>query len=256
MRNAIRDILIVVRSIWPNMALFAGLIIGASVFMLFTGCFPGKTFGELMVKAFYMSRIEGAMDGCGQYTLTALLVFIMPVLTVFILGEGVLRVAGLYLNRKRHKGEWEKLMITSLSGHIVLCGAGELGCALLNQLHDKSPDLPVVVIDIRPDVIAELIQKSSNIHGITGNMTSRETLLEANVATASKLIITSGNDAHNLETVYKVLEINPSTEMHIRLYHSALSQMMNTTTYPNIHFFSPYESAAESLLKEIGIVGK
>ena len=252
MKGSFRDIRIVLRSIWPNLALFGGLILAASALMFLTGCFQGKSFGELLVKALYMTRIEGAMDGCTSHPLSVALVFVMPVLSVLILGEGVLRVAGIYLSRKRDGGEWEKLMVKSLSGHVVLCGAGELGRALLNRLREKNPSQEIVVVDTHPGILGELGLQGANVHSIQGDMTVHGTLKDANVANCSTVIITSGNDAHNLETAFKVLEINPKVEVHIRLYRSGLSRMMNMATYPNIHFFSPYERAADALITEIG----
>lgn len=251
MRNTIRDIHIVFRGIWLNLALFAGLIAAASVIMLVFGCFPGKTFGELLVKALYMTRVEGAMDGSTHSPLTVALVYIVPILAVLILGEGALRVAGLYINRKSNRGEWEKLMVQSLSGHIVLCGAGELGRTLLNRLHEKDPGQEIVVVDTQPDILSDVGIHTRSVHAICGNMTSREILMVANAATCSTVIITSGDDAHNLETAFKVLEINENAQIRVRLYHSGLSKMMNSATHPNIHFFSPYETAAAALAGEI-----
>ena len=253
MRGSLRDIWMVLRSIWLNLALFAALIFAASLLMLWVGCFPGKSYGELLVNAFYMTRIESVPES-NHHPLRAILVFAMPALAIVILGEGVLRVAGIYINRKRDRGEWEKLMVQSLSGHIVLCGAGELGRALLNRLHKKRPGIPIVVVDTHPDILAEIGLQGQKVHSVCGDMTSRETLVDANVAKCSTVIITSGDDAHNLETAFKVLDINPNAEIHIRLYRSGLSRMMNAATYPNIHFFSPYERAADALLEEIGVV--
>ncbi len=252
MRSLITDLGIVLRSVWLNLALFALLLAGAALAMLASGCFPGKDYGELLVKALYMTRIEGAMDGAGAGGLPVALVFALPVLALLILGEGALRVAGLYLNRKRDRGEWEKLMVKSLLGHIVLCGAGELGRALLNRLHDSDPERDIVVVDTHADILADLGLASRRLHSIHGDMTSHDTLTAANVAGSSLIIIASGDDAHNLEAACKALEINPGVHIYIRLYRSGLRKMMNLATYPNLHFFSPYERAADALMEELG----
>jgi len=251
MRDSLRDIRIVLRSVWVNLALFAGLIVCATVVMLAAGCFPGKSVGELLVKALYMTQIEGAMDGSSQHPITVALVYMVPVLTVLILGEGALRVAGIYLNRKRDRGEWEKLMTQSLSGHAVVCGAGELGRALVTRLRERHPGTSIVVVDKQPGALGELGLSGEGIHGICGDMTSHETLRDANVGKCCTVILASGSDAHNLEAAFKVLEINPNADIHVRLYRSHLSRMMNTATYPNIHFFCPYESAAEAIIGDI-----
>ena len=243
--RGLREFRVVVGSIWLNLVLFAMLLVGAAGLMLACGCYPGQTFGEVLVNAFYMTRIESVPES--NHHLRAILVFVMPALTIIILGEGVLRVASIYLARRHHPEEWEKLMAGRLKGHTVLCGAGELGRALIGEMLRRDPGRDIVIVDTHPDVLQELGIQANNVRSIFGDMTSQQTLSSANVAAASTVIITSGDDAHNLEALSKAHGLNPKAQIWIRLYRSALKDMMDTITQPNIHFFLPYERAAQDL---------
>lgn len=245
-----REARLVVRSVWINVALFAALLVAAALVMPLCGCYPEMTFGERVVNAFYMTRIESVPE-TGHHPLRTLLVFLMPALTIVIVGGAVLRVASIYLNRRHHPEEWERFMVSDMHGHTVLCGVGELGRELLTKLLTRDPKATVVLVDTHPDVKQELGLRSDNLLNITGDMTSHETLEAANVATAAAVIITSGDDAHNLEAASKARALNPNARIWIRLYRSGLKQIMDETKLANINFFSPYESAAEVLLKKL-----
>lgn len=248
-QRSLLELWIVLRSVWLNVALFIGVIVGAAALLQWAGCYPQTSFQEQLVNAFYLSRLE-SVPGSPHLLLTVL-TFVMPLLALFILGEGALRVAAIYLGRRQHREEWEKLMASTLSGHTVLCGAGELGRTLLQELLGRRPELQVVIVDTHSDVLHELGMHGANLHHIHGDMTSRETLEMANVQQAAIVLITSGNDAHNLETAFKVHRLNPNAQIHIRLYRRGLTEIMDTTARPNIHFFSPYQREAEALAEEL-----
>lgn len=249
-QRVLRELWIVVRSVWLNFALFGLMLVVAAELMRVFGCYPGSGFHERLVNALYMSRLE-SVPSSGTSCLPSILVFIMPFLTLLILGEGVLRVGTLYLGRKHRREEWEQLMVNTLSGHTVLCGAGELGRALLEELLRREPHVEVVIVDMHAGVLEELGMHGPNLHHIHGDMTSQETLAAANVKSASTIVLTSGDDAHNLEGAFKALRLNPQADIWIRLYRSGLSEMMDTVTHPNVHFFSPYKRSAETLASQL-----
>jgi hypothetical protein len=65
------------------------------------------------------------------------------------------------------------------------------------------------------------------------------------------VILTAGEDALNLETAYKVLQLNPEIPIWIRLHRSGLAGLLDLSRKPQIHFFCPYQQAAESIMNHI-----
>lgn len=249
-QRSLREFAVMMRGVWVNLILYATLLLIAAALLTLCGCYPEATFGERLVAAFYMTRLE-SVDGSNHHPLIAILVFLMPALSVLILGEGVFRVAALYLGRKQRTQDWERLMISTLSNHTVLCGAGELGRALILELLQRNSEVEIVIVDTKDDILHELGITSPNVRHINGDMTSLQVLDAANIRTAATLILTSGNDAYNLETTYKALRLNPSLQIHVRLYRRGISEFLDTSSLTNIHFFSPYQQAAEALAGEV-----
>jgi FlaA1/EpsC-like NDP-sugar epimerase len=252
LKRVLREFLVVLRSVWGNAALFAALLIFTAILLRAAGCYREQNFGELLVTVFYISRFQSVTLPTNHHPLPAILVFVMPALTLLILGEGALRIVAVYLDRKRRGPAWEELMVHTLSGHTVVCGAGELGRALIFELLKRNPDGEIVVVDTHENILSELGLNVPNIHQIHGDMTSKQTLERANVAKAAIVVFASGDDAHNLEGATKALELNPDAEVHIRLYRIGLSMMMDKETRRNLHFFSPYQRAAEGVADHLG----
>jgi voltage-gated potassium channel Kch len=245
-----RDLRIVLRSVWVNLALFATVILGAAALLKTSGSFRSLAYGDLIVKAFHMAYLESVAEP-GSGVVPAVLTFVVPLLTVTVLGEGALRVFSVYVRRDQHREEWDRLVAKAFSEHTVICGVGELGRAICQHLLQSSEQAQIVLVDTRPDILAELQLLGRNVCHLQMDMTSEAALQAANCAEASLIILASGNDAFNLEAGFKAYALNPEAEIWIRLYRGSLASLLDLSTKPHVHFFSPYERAAEALMEHL-----
>jgi hypothetical protein len=241
-----RDISILLPSIGLNLALFAGLMAGGAVVLRASGAYPQADWPGLILNAFHMAILERvAQESDGLVPI--LLSFVLPLGAVIILGEGVLRVFSIYLQKREHRKEWDMMVAKTYSDHIVVCGVGELGKALVKRIHADHPEARVVLVDLRPGLLPETGILGENIICVQSDMTSIETLRSVNCDKARLVLLASGNDASNLEAAYKIVQLNPQTEIWVRLHHSGLADLMDLSRKPNLHFFSPYQQAADAI---------
>ena len=248
-----KDLSIVFSLIWLNLVLFAGLLAGGAALLKISGAYPQAGWPGLLLNAFHMAITERvATENSGLMPI--LLSFIIPLGTVIILGEGVLRVVSIYLQKREHREEWDIMVAKTFSNHIVVCGVGELGKALIKRFHADHPETRIVLVDLRPGLLSETGLSGNNIVCLQADMTSIETLKTANCHKANLVLLASGNDAVNLEAAYKIIQLNPQAEIWVRLHHNGLADLMDLSRKPNLHFFSPYQQAADAiaghLLKE------
>jgi hypothetical protein len=232
--------------IWLNLVLFVGLLVGGAALMKISGAYPQSGWPGLLLDAFHMAiteRVAEETDGL----MPILLSFILPLGSVIILGEGVLRVLSIYLQKREHWEEWDIMVAKTYSNHIVVCGMGELGKALVKRMHADHPDTRIVLVDLRPGLLSETGLSGDNIVCLQADMTSLETLKTANCHKARLVLLAAGNDAFNLEAAYKIVQLNPHTEIWVRLHHSGLADLMDLSRKPNLHFFSPYQQAADAI---------
>jgi hypothetical protein len=239
-----KDLSIVLSMIWLNLLLFAGLLTSGAALLKISGAYPQAGWPGLLLDAFHMAILERVAQESDGW-MPILLSFVLPLGTAIILGEGVLRVFSIYLQKREHREEWDIMVAKTYSNHIVVCGVGELGKALVKRLHADQPETRIVLVDLRPGLLAETGLPEDSVICLQSDMTSMETLKTANCHKARLVLLASGNDAFNLEAAYKIVQLNPQVETWVRLHHNGLADLMDLSRKPNLHFFSPYQLAAE-----------
>jgi hypothetical protein len=241
-----KDLSIVFSMIWLNLLLFAGWLVGGAILLQISGAYPQAGWPGLFLNVFHMAITERvAQETSG--VIPILLSFVIPLGTVIILGEGVLRVLSIYLQKREHREEWDIMVVKSFSNHIVICGVGELGKALARRLHAGHPESRIVLVDLRPGLLAETGLSEEGVISLQSDMTSLETLKTVNCHKARLILLSSGNDTANLEAAYKIIQLNPQAQIWVRLHHHGLADLMDLARKPNLHFFSPYQQAAEAI---------
>ena len=108
----------------------------------------------------------------------------------------------------RRKMQKMKKKIASLKNHVILCGGGETGKTIIRELLQAKK--PFVVIEHKPEIVAELRELFPEILIIEGDATKDEILEEANIHSAYGLITTMPVDADNLFIVVSARSLNPN----------------------------------------------
>jgi hypothetical protein len=250
MRRIWRDLSIVLPLIWINLVMYVSLLAGGTILLKISGAYSQASWLGLFLDSFHMAVLERVAEE-SDGLIPIILSFIMPLATVLILGEGVIKVFSIYLQKHEHREDWDIMVAQTFSNHIVVCGVGELGKALVKRIHTDHPESRFVLVDLRPGMLTETGLSGDNIACIQGDMTSIETLKKTNCFKARLVLLTSGNDTFNLEAAHKIVQLNSEVETWVRLHQSGLIDLMDLSRKPNIHFFSPYQQAAEAIAGQI-----
>lgn len=246
----LRDLKIVTKAVWLNLLLFIVVLVCAAIWLNLAGVYPKASFLDLLVNAFHMSIGERVVES-GDGILPSIFTFLLPLLTVIVIGEGILRIFSVFMARGKHQEEWNAMVVNTYSNHIVIFGVGELGKALVKRLHAEHPRDQIVLIDIRPGLLSEIGLADENVIFLQSDMTNAETLRKVNSHKARIIFLASGNDVINLETAYKIEQLNPQAQIWVRLHHSGLVDLLDLSRKENIHFFSPYQQAAEVIVNHL-----
>jgi len=246
----LRDLRIVTKAVWLNLLLFFVFLVCAAIWLSLAGIYPKATFLDQLVNAFHMSIGERVVES-GDGILPSILTFLLPVLTAIVIGEGILRVFSVFMARGKHQEEWNSMVVNTYTNHIVIFGVGELGKALVKRLYAEHPRDQMVLIDIRPGLLSEIGLSGENIIFMQSDMTNIETLKKVNSHRAKLIFLASGNDVVNMEAAYKIEQLNPQAQIWVRLHHSGLVDLMDLSRKQNIHFFSPYQQAAEVIINHL-----
>jgi voltage-gated potassium channel len=100
----------------------------------------------------------------------------------------------------------EHTMIKRLSNHIVVCGHGRHGRAVVDILRNHT--VPFVVVEMDPDACDDL--ESRRIPFVQGDATNEDVLRAARVDQAATFLACLGDDAHNVYAILLARQLQPS----------------------------------------------
>ena len=100
----------------------------------------------------------------------------------------------------------ENTMIKRLSDHIIVCGHGRLGQAVVEVLREH--ENPFVVVECNTEICDQLEQK--HIPFIQGDATQEDVLRTAGIERAKTFLSCMGDDAHNVYAILLARQLCPS----------------------------------------------
>lgn len=128
-----------------------------------------------------------------------------------------------YLLRARLGGALEVRRIPD-SGHIIVCGLGNIGFRVVEEL--VASDEPVVAIEMDPSGRFVATARRLGVAVITGDATVREVLRQAHAASARSVVAVTNNDLVNLEVALLVRELNPKQRVVVRMSDPILAETL------------------------------
>lgn len=171
------------------------------------------------------------------------LYFLAPFLTANFL---FVFVKSLFLNPE--KG------ISKYKGHIVVCGIGKVGNALVEKLY---PSHHVVAVEKDPNCRYLLDYKKKKIPYVVGDMTVKATLDRTNISNASHIFCVSNDDMANMDAIMAVKRILKKENLGLKCFY----QITDMNLYDNINEYyrseageeviNGYKIAAEKIVESI-----
>jgi Trk K+ transport system NAD-binding subunit len=142
--------------------------------------------------------------------------FLMPLIGIIILAQGLADFGILLFNRRARSKEWEMAVASTMNQHIVLIGLGHLGFRVAQRLHEMGKN--VVVVEINPGTHTTVAARDMGIPVIQGDARHPGALEAANIKDAHTIILASQNDAMNLQIALRARSFNPNIDVVIRIF--------------------------------------
>lgn len=126
------------------------------------------------------------------------LIFVLTAITSSVIDGQLNR----YLRRKRMKK-----IINELNDHLIVCGAGNTGHHIIQELYNTKKEF--VVIEENPEIYEDLQNKYLEIICIQGDATKDEVLQEAGIEKAKAIAAVLPYDKDNLFLTITAKQLNP-----------------------------------------------
>lgn len=213
-----RDTLILLKEFRTPLILFTVAVIGGGFgyFLL------ARTLGEptkSVVEAIYIVLTASFLQPAGDFPKhigLQLFHFLMPLVGLIILAQGLTDFVGLLFNRKSRNKEWEMAVASTMNKHNILVGLGHLGYRIVQKLHEMGEN--IVAIELNPSTHTFSAVQAMNVPVIQDDATQPSALEAANVRDARTIILASQNDSMNLQIALKARSLNPKIQVVIRIF--------------------------------------
>lgn len=213
-----RDTLLLLREFrWPLLE-FLGITLGAGClyFLLARGT-PEQvdSLPESIYQVLSLTFLQSLGDFPHEWYLQ-IFYFVMPILGVGILAQGLADFGVFLFNRRARGKEWQMAVASTFNNHVILIGLGHLGFRVVKQLHSMNQDVVVVEMDPKADLLAKV--QALDIPVIQDDGT-RETALEAaGIQRARGILLCTQNDSLNLQMAVKARSLNPQIQVVVRIF--------------------------------------
>jgi Trk K+ transport system NAD-binding subunit len=218
LRAAWRDTALLLRDFRAPLILFVVLIVGggwAYYALAAQAGEPVASFGAAIYLALTMVFLQGGGSFPNAWYLQVFF-FVMPVVGLSILAQGLTDFGVLLFNRKQRSKEWEMAVASTFNHHIVVVGLGHLGYRVVWQLHELNQDVVVIETQPRDDLVANL--RAFDIPILEGDAT-REALLDtAGIRHARVLVLCTQNDNLNMQIAVKARSLNKDIRVIMRIF--------------------------------------
>ncbi len=142
--------------------------------------------------------------------------FVMPIIGLIVLAQGLADFGSMLFNRKSRNKEWEMAIASTMDKHIILVGLGHLGYRVAMKLHEMNENVVVIEYNANADTVTAA--RELGIPVIHDDATRPAALEAANIREARTIIMASQNDAMNLQIALKARSLNPKIQVVVRIF--------------------------------------
>jgi Trk K+ transport system NAD-binding subunit len=213
-----RDTLILLREFRIPLLLFFITLVGSGSLYFYLAGRVNEPM-ESMVASFYNVLTMAFLQSSGAFPhhpLLQVFYFIMPLLGIGILAQGLADFGILLFNKRARSKEWEMAVASTFSDHTILVGLGHLGYRVVDRLH--AMEEPVVVVELNPSADLFTAVQKMGIPVIQDDATRPTALEAAGVERARTIVLCSQDDSMNLKIAVKARSMNPSIQVVVRIF--------------------------------------
>jgi Trk K+ transport system NAD-binding subunit len=243
-----RDTLILLNEFRTPLLLFAVAVIGGGIAYATVAKVVGEPVSSL-TEAFYIVLTAAFLQPVGEFPRTIglqIFHFVMPLIGIIILAQGLAEFGILLFNRRARSKEWEMAVASTMNDHIVLVGLGHLGYRVAERLHEMGEN--VVVVELNADTHTVAAARELGISVIQADARSPGSLESAHIREARTIILASQDDAMNLQIALRARSLNPRIGVVIRIFDEdfahALQEQFGFTALSATEMAAPVFAAA------------
>jgi len=225
LRASLRDLFVLLREFRYTLLLFAALMLVGTISFWLLYESPNAGQRVSIVRALYntfgLVFFQPSLEFPSHLWLE-LLYFVIPVIGLGVLADGVLRFGVMLFNKHARKEEWQMALASTYRNHVIVCGMGKVGYRVVRQLLDFGEQ--VVGVEHNADRPFVNPLRQMDVPVIIADARQREVLVQAGVEHASALVACTQDDMTNLDIALDARELNPKVKVVMRMFDAELAK--------------------------------
>lgn len=225
LRASLRDTWVLAREFRNSLMLFTGLLLlgGLILWRFYVSPETGQrlAFSEALYAVFTLIFFQTTIP-YPRSGLLQVFFFVVPILGLGVIAEGVIRFGVMLFNKQVRKGEWQVAVASTFRNHIVVCGLGRVGYRVAEQLLRFGEE--VVGIDRREESRFVERVREMGVPVIIADAQEREALVKAGVPRARAIIPCTQDDLTNLAIALDARELKPEIRVVMRMFDAELAK--------------------------------
>ncbi len=229
-KATLRDTWLLVREFqWPLLA-FMGAILGGGVLYHHLSKIAAIQTNETvsgLVRSIYQVLGLVFLSPLGEFPQVWYLqvfYFLMPIIGLSILAQGITDFGILFFNRQSRSKEWEMAVASTFTNHVVLIGLGHLGYRVAHHLHSMGEEVVAIELNPKADLISNI--KDLGIPVIADDAARESILTATNISQAKAVILCTQNDSLNLQVALKARRLNPDVQVVLRIFDDEFARSL------------------------------
>lgn len=229
LRAQFRDIQVLLGESGNSILLFMLVVIGGAVIFHLFYVFPAEAeragqspgLGEALYATFSLIFFETLLPFPDVWYLQ-ILFFIIPVVGLVAVADGVLRFGTALINKQARGQKWQVAMASTYSDHIIVCGAGKIGYRVTQELLKYGRDVVAIEMNENGRFVEKV--RALGVPLLIADARRSETIIQAGVQRADAIIPATDDELANLDIALDAREINPKIKVVLRMFDSDLAR--------------------------------
>jgi voltage-gated potassium channel len=225
LRAQLRDARVLFREFRTPLLLFVVLIVAGAVIFHYVYTFPSTDrhpeLDDALHSVFALIFFETLLPFPDRWYVQ-ILFFIIPVLGLAAIADGLLRFYVALTNKQSRGQKWQVALASTYSDHVIVCGIGKVGYRVILELLKFQRD----VVAIEEDPQGRFVEKAKalDIPVIIADARRTETLVKSGVKQADAIIPCTDNELSNVDIALDAREVNPNIKVVLRMFDADLAR--------------------------------
>jgi Trk K+ transport system NAD-binding subunit len=224
------DFLRLIGETWVELTGFALLAIGGMSYLRFTS---HQTLTEALYETLKLLTLESDLE-LPHDIFGRILFFLMPLLGLALIFQGVLNFGRLLLDKGGRLEIWQLSLAATYRNHIILCGLGRVNWHVLKRLLAAGYEVVVVENDWEGEFVSRALKL--NVPVVLGDAREERILRLAGITRARAICTAIDDDLLNIEIGITARAIRPEVRVIMRLFNESLDQSLERSFGVNTVF--------------------